>query len=87
MPIARCPGQEGRMLTASLHPCPRCGYRVEMFSDEQRVLCPKCKASVTRETAPSCIQWCASARQCLGEERWKALFGDEGPAGRKPEKP
>jgi ribosomal protein S27AE len=87
MPIAKCPGQGGRMLTASLHPCPQCGCRVEMFSDEQRVLCPKCKASVTRETAPSCLQWCASARQCLGEERWKALFGDEGPAGRKPEKP
>jgi hypothetical protein len=28
---------------------------------------------------PSCIEWCASARQCLGEERWKALRGDKSP--------
>ncbi len=24
---------------------------------------------------PSCISWCASARQCLGEERWQQLMG------------
>ena len=84
MPIGRCPGQENRMITASLHLCPKCGYKVEMFSDELRIVCPKCKTEVFRETAPNCLQWCASARQCIGEERWKALFGDEGPVGRKP---
>jgi len=26
---------------------------------------------------PSCIEWCASARQCLGEERWKQLMGSD----------
>ena len=84
MPSGRCPGQENRMLTASLHKCPKCGHMVEMFSDELRLICPKCKAEIVRETAPSCLQWCASARQCIGEERWKALFGEEGSAGRKP---
>jgi ribosomal protein S27AE len=86
MQIGKCPGQDSRMITASMHQCPQCGYLVEMFSDEQRLTCPKCKASVVRETAPSCIQWCASARQCLGEERWQALFGEQGQAGREPEK-
>jgi len=57
---------------------------VELFSDEQRILCPKCKTEVFRKTAPNCLQWCTSARQCIGEERWKALFGEDGPAGRKP---
>jgi ribosomal protein S27AE len=85
MPIARCPGQDNRMLTTSLHPCPKCGYTVEMFSDEQRIICPRCKTEVFRDTAPNCLQWCASARQCIGEERWKTLFGDDGPVGREPQ--
>jgi NADH pyrophosphatase NudC (nudix superfamily) len=84
MTVGKCPGQDNRWLKVSLHPCPRCGYKVELFSDEQRILCPKCKTEVFRETAPSCLQWCASARQCLGEERWRALFGEEGSAGREP---
>jgi hypothetical protein len=88
MPSGRCPGQENRMLTASLHKCPQCGFMVEMFSDELRLKCPQCKAEVVSETAPNCLQWCASARQCIGEERWKALFGEDGSVGRKqPEKP
>ena len=49
-----------------------------------RIKCPKCKTEVVSETAPNCLQWCASARQCIGEERWKALFGDDGPVGREP---
>ena len=80
----KCPGQENPKLTSSVHPCPQCGYRVEMFSDELRIKCPKCKAEVVKESAPNCLQWCSAARQCIGEERWKALFGDGGAAGRKP---
>ena len=34
MPTGKCPGQDNQKLTVSLHPCPQCGYRVEMFSDE-----------------------------------------------------
>jgi hypothetical protein len=30
---------------------------------------------VFREEIPSCIEWCSSARQCLGEERWHQLMG------------
>jgi ribosomal protein S27AE len=86
MPIGKCPGQDNQKLTASLNQCPNCGYQVEMFSDEQRIICPKCKTEVFRDTAPNCLQWCASARQCIGEERWKALFGEEGPVGREPGK-
>jgi Fe-S-cluster-containing dehydrogenase component len=44
-----------------------------MFSDELKVKCHKCGEMVYKEKIPSCIDWCASARQCLGEERWKEL--------------
>jgi hypothetical protein len=42
---------------------------------------------VFREKLPSCISWCASARQCLGEERWQQIMGDKDEAHKqvKPE--
>ena len=71
----RCPGQDMRKLKVSLLKCPECGAEVEIFSDELRAKCQKCGAQVYKENTPSCIDWCPSARQCLGEERWKALRG------------
>ena len=72
---SKCPGQDMRNLRVSVHKCPNCGTDVEIFSDELRVKCPKCKKYVYRERVPSCIEWCASARQCLGEERLEELMG------------
>jgi NADH pyrophosphatase NudC (nudix superfamily) len=70
---ARCPGQDGRELTTTVVPCPACGAEVEMFSDETRAKCPKCRQWVYKEETPSCVQWCAKARECVGEERWQQL--------------
>jgi DNA-directed RNA polymerase subunit RPC12/RpoP len=77
MTYAKCPGQDMRNLRVSVHKCPNCGAEVEIFSDEMRVKCPKCKHYVYKEKVPSCIEWCASARQCLGEERWAELTGSD----------
>lgn len=75
--MTQCPGQDMRNLRVSLHKCPSCGAEVEIFSDELRVKCQKCGQYVYKEKIPSCIDWCAAARQCLGEERWKMLRGEE----------
>ena len=72
----RCPGQDSRKLRVELHKCPSCGNEVEIFSDEAKVRCRKCREIVFREKAPSCIDWCASARECLGEDRWQQLKGE-----------
>jgi len=74
---SKCPGQDSRNLRAALYKCPNCGYEVEIFSDEIKVKCYKCGEYVYRDKIPSCIDWCASARQCLGEERWKELRGED----------
>jgi DNA-directed RNA polymerase subunit RPC12/RpoP len=71
----RCPGQDMRRLTVSYHPCPNCGKPVEFFSDEMRIRCPNCKTIVHKESAPSCIQWCKAARDCLGPELYDQLVG------------
>jgi len=73
MDYHRCPGHSDRILRAAIYLCPQCGNEVEIFSDEARVRCRRCGQHVYRERTPSCIEWCAAARQCLGEERWREL--------------
>jgi len=73
----RCPGQDIRNLRVKLYKCPNCGAEVELFSDELSIRCHKCGHKVYSDRVPSCIEWCASARQCLGEERWRKLKGEE----------
>ncbi len=66
----RCPGQSGRNLEAELYRCPGCGCEVEIFSDELRHECPRCKREVYGKRIPSCIDWCKAAEECLGSEVW-----------------
>lgn len=72
MPL-KCPGQDSRNLKVEKIVCPKCGYDIEIFSDENRVKCPKCRKMVGRERLPSCVDWCKAARACVGEEKWKSL--------------
>lgn len=71
----KCPGQDTRNLRAAMYRCPNCGTDVEMFSDELRIRCYKCNEFVYKEGTPSCIDWCSSAKKCIGVERWDALRG------------
>ena len=73
--IAKCPGQDDRNIKTETIKCPDCGYNVEIFSDEIKVRCPKCKGLVCRVRLPSCVDWCKSARQCIGEDKWRQLKG------------
>jgi Fe-S-cluster-containing dehydrogenase component len=72
--LSKCPGSDMRNITAGIYKCRNCGYDVEIFSDETRRKCPQCKEYVYKKEAPACVQWCKSARECLGEERWKAVM-------------
>ena len=65
----KCPGQDARNLRVSLYKCPECGANVELFSDESRIKCQKCKSWVYHQKSQSCAEWCSSARKCLGD-RW-----------------
>jgi len=71
--IYKCPGQDPRHIKPEIMSCPGCGYKVEIFSDELKRLCPRCREAVSRQKLPSCVDWCKFARECIGEERWKAL--------------
>ncbi|MFA5355917.1 MAG: phosphohydrolase [Candidatus Omnitrophota bacterium] len=73
--INKCPGQDNRNIKVETIRCPGCGYLIEIFSDEIRVRCPKCKGLSSRYRVPSCADWCKAARDCIGEEKWKRLKG------------
>ncbi len=69
----KCPGMDGRFITADDITCPSCGATVELFSDEQKRRCPTCGTRVTRVAAPACVSWCAAARDCIGPARYDKL--------------
>jgi len=71
--LDKCPGQSSRDIKVGIYVCQNCGLEVEIFSDEMRAKCPKCGKFVQKEKVPSCIEWCKSARECLGEKRWKEI--------------
>jgi len=48
-----------------------------MFSDETRVRCRHWREYLWKEEVPSCVEWCVKARECVGEERWSALRGED----------
>jgi DNA-directed RNA polymerase subunit RPC12/RpoP len=79
-----CPGSDGRNLSVELYKCCTCGAEVEMFSDEVKVKCPECGTQVFKDAVPNCVQWCAKARECIGEERWSALHPETGETGTTP---
>jgi hypothetical protein len=57
--------------------CPHCGQEMEIWSDEPLARCPHCRQVATQERGASCIDWCAMAAQCVGEETYRRLKGGQ----------
>lgn len=53
--------------------CPRCGHEIEIFSIDPEAVCDNC-GFVIYNDALNCVQWCAYARQCVGDERYEQLM-------------
>ncbi len=64
--IYKCPGQDPRNIKAEKMKCANCGYELEIFSDEVKVKCPKCKNVTYKQRLPSCLDWCKAAKDCIG---------------------
>ncbi len=62
----RCPGLSGQRLTSKVLPCPECGGEVEIFSDESKARCPRCRTPVYKKAVPTCATWCRAAAECMG---------------------
>lgn len=73
----RCPGQNtqfwgpGDLFEVR---CSECGKALEFFKDDSQRLCPKCGRVVFNPRMNfACAQWCPSAKDCLGPEKYAAL--------------
>ena len=62
----RCPGLSGQRLTSTILPCPKCGGEVEIFSDESKARCPRCRSPVYKGAVPTCAKWCKAGAECMG---------------------
>lgn len=50
--------------------CPFCGNEVEIWTDEIKMNCSKCKRTVTRDQDMGCLDWCKYAKECVGEDAY-----------------
>lgn len=67
----RCPGAERvRASFPDEVPC-ACGRKVEMWPDEGEARCAGCGRTVKRDMPPACIEWCAAARECVGDKLYE----------------
>ncbi|MGN0363053.1 MAG: hypothetical protein ACI4ET_09460 [Bilifractor sp.] len=68
-------GCQGRDKTPAIieKKCPKCGHLIELFSTDTEVKCENC-GFVVYNDALSCVQWCAYAKQCVGEEAYEQLM-------------
>jgi hypothetical protein len=57
-------------------PCIHCGTEVEIWSFEAMTRCPKCGGVVTRTRGAICIDWCAAAKECVGEETYNRIMAE-----------
>jgi LSD1 subclass zinc finger protein len=67
-----CPGsREIRQPKPEDIKCHHCGRIIEIWSDETEVRCRHCGTLNMRNIEPTCLEWCALAEECVGEERYK----------------
>ena len=66
-----CPGSKMlRQPAPESFDCPKCGNEVEIWTDELKRNCHNCGTTVMRETNLSCLEWCAKAADCIGDEAY-----------------
>ncbi|NOY10134.1 MAG: HD domain-containing protein [Spirochaetes bacterium] len=54
--------------------CPFCGEEVEIWTDEIKAVCPKCKKTVFKDQNQSCLEWCKLAKECVGESAYNTYM-------------
>ena len=79
-------GCMGKPRTPTIHEkiCPQCGNEIELFSIDTSVACEKCGFIAYNDTL-SCVQWCAHAKQCVGEEMYNQMMAIAEQSKRKKE--
>ena len=70
-----CPGSKSiRQPQPEFIKCPFCAYEVEIWTDEIKAICPKCKKTVLRDAQASCLEWCKYAKECVGDDTYNKFM-------------
>lgn len=70
-----CPGSKAfRQPKPEFIPCPSCHGEVEIWTDEAEAKCDQCGQMVSREMLQGCVDYCPSAKECLGEQLYTRLM-------------
>jgi predicted RNA-binding Zn-ribbon protein involved in translation (DUF1610 family) len=54
--------------------CIHCGAEVEIWSFEAVTRCPSCGGVVCRVQGATCLDWCAAAKACVGEDAYNRIM-------------
>jgi hemerythrin-like domain-containing protein len=71
----KCPGQDFQDKTPELKykNCLKCGKEIELWPPAYFAKCSNCGCEIRVEGIPTCANWCKYAKECLGEEKYKAM--------------
>ena len=70
-----CPGSaEIRNPSPEDIKCFWCDTLNEMWSDEVEIACSNCGKPITRDMGPTCLEWCAAAKECVGIEKYERIM-------------
>ena len=79
-----CPGSKNiRQPQPEYIKCPFCKAEVEIWTDEIKAKCPKCKETVAREAGLSCLEWCKYAKECVGDKVYNNYIANRAQTIRK----
>ncbi|MBC8414716.1 MAG: hypothetical protein ISR96_05820 [Nitrospira sp.] len=53
--------------------CRSCGAEVEIWTDETEAKCKACGTVTNRLLGASCLDWCAFAKECVGEDKYRRI--------------
>ena len=69
-----CPGSKDiREPSPEEITCRHCGTAVEIWTDETETKCKSCGKMVSRIIGPTCLDWCAYAKECVGEDKYRRI--------------
>jgi DNA-directed RNA polymerase subunit RPC12/RpoP len=69
-----CPGsQDIKQPKPEEIKCRNCGSDVEIWTDESETTCKKCGKMNSRLIGPTCLDWCAFAKECVGEDKYRRI--------------
>ena len=75
--LSKCPGA-ARLRSPEIIEkiCPECGREIELFSIDTHMRC-EC-GFIAYNDKQSCINWCAYARNCFGEDIYNRFINNVG---------